>query len=157
MMSTKAHIVIVSILLLCSIACGASAANVTDDRHFFEEPTAIPFETWLFVAAAGLVFLVLAAMCGVVATGGLTIIFGIISTLLLSAAAFATPVTGFYSYVVNSSTNATSQATPVVWGAFQPWMMWLMWGLASVAFLIFVLGILLLFKEQKAAEDMYWI
>lgn len=152
----KTQLVLCVALLMCLITTTVSA-NVTDTRTYFGEETAVPFEIWVLLFGAGLLFLVLASITGFSANGGLTLVFGIISTLFLSGSAFATPVTGFYSYVTNTSTNATSQATPVVWLIFQPWMMWLVWGLATVAFLLFVFGILILFKEQKEAEEMEWL
>lgn len=149
-------------ITLCVIAITAASGNVTDERTYFEEDTSIPFETWLVLMGAGLLFLVLALLSGFGARhGGLTMVFGIVSTLFLSATAFATPTTGFYSYVANSTTNASSQATPVVWGAFQPWMMWLVWGVASIGLIMFFMGVLLIFvdiKDQKEHdENMDWI
>ena len=140
---------IVAVSALCAPAC-ADVSNAT----YLEEETAIPFAVWAVLFLAGMAFMVLAIFAAFSGGGGITILLGLISMMLLAAAAFAAPVTGTFDYITNSTTGAT---TPVVWLAFQPWMMWLVWGFATIAFLMFVLGILNLFKEQKAAEDMYWI
>lgn len=145
-------IVIIGLLLM------VSCVSAIENRSYIAEETAIPFEVFVVLVGIGICFLLCAAATGFARIGGLTIVLGLLSTGFLSVAAFASPTTGFYSYVsvVNTTSNAT-EITPMVWLILQPWMMWLLWGLATIAFLLFVLGILNLFREQKDAEEMYWI
>lgn len=143
---------IIALMLITAVS-----ANVTDERTYFSEETAIPFETFVLLSGVGLLFLVIATFTGFSYWGGPTMIFGLISMGFLTVSAYAAPVTGFYSYVTNSTTNATAQATPVVWLVMQPWMSWLLWGMAVVAFLLFSFGVLILFRERAHEEDMYWV
>jgi hypothetical protein len=150
--------IVVAILLIATTITSVSAVNITGERTYFAEETAIPFEVFVLLLGVGMVFMILAAITAFTgASGGITMVFGLISFGFLTGTAFASPTTGFYSYITNTTTNATSTVTPVVWLIMQPWMMWLLWGMASISFLLFVMGILNLFKEQKDAKDMYWI
>lgn len=136
---------------------GVASANVTAERTYFAEDTAIPFEFFIVLLGVGLVFLVMSTITGFNWNAGMTMIFGLIASLFLTASAYAAPVTGFYSYVSNTTSDATSQATPTIWLVAQPWMSWLCWGLALIAFLMFVFGILLLFREKAEEEEMHWV
>lgn len=154
MIQNRSILLLLFLLILIPSVC---SANVTDERIYFAEDTAIPFEVFVLMLGIGLVFLILAAMAGFAYEGGLTMVFGIVSTAFISVAAFAAPVTGFYSYVTNSTANASSQATPVVWLVMQPWMMWLVWGMATISFILFVFGILILFRDRKERNEMDWL
>lgn len=127
------------------------------NASYFGEETTIPFEIFVLAFGAGMCFLVLSVISGFSYNAGLTMIFGLIATLFLAVSAYASPVTGFYSYITNTSANASPQATPVVWLIFQPWMMWLLWGMSLIAFLLFVFGILLLFREHAHEDEMEWV
>jgi len=153
MKTTKILITMFALLLLV----GITSANVTDERSYFSEDTAIPFEMFVVLAGVGLLFLVIATFTGFSYWGGPTMIFGLISCGFLTVSAYAAPVTGFYSYVTNSTTNATAQVTPIVWLVMQPWMSWLLWGMALVSFFLFVFGILILFRERAHEDDMDWV
>ncbi len=152
MMSTK----YISFLLLLLLVTAVSA-NVTDERAYFSEETAIPFEMFIVLAGVGLLFLVFATFTGFSYWAGPTMVFGLISSGFLTVSAYAAPVTGFYSYATNASANATATVTPVIWLIMQPFMSWLLWGMATVAFLLFVFGVLILFREKAVADDMYWV
>lgn len=145
------------VLLVMLALVGVASANVTDERTYHVEETAIPFEVFGLLLGLGMLFLVIATITGFSYNAGMTMIFGLVSSLFLTASAMAAPVTGFYSYIGNTTTNATASVTPTIWLIMNPWMGWLCWGLASIAFLLFVFGILILFRERAHEEEMYWV
>lgn len=148
----------VAALFLILLVLAVPAMAETTSRTYFEEDTAVPFTVWALFTVLGVVLLIISILSGFSRNAGITIVIALISLMFLSVAAFAAPVTGFFDYtIIENTTSGGEDAIPTVWLAFQPWMMWLLWGLATIAFLMFVLGILNLFREQKAAEDMYWI
>lgn len=151
----KTHLALLLLaIIICNVGIVAAAANYTttaQQRVYFTEDTAIPIELYLILISMGVIFLIVSFLT-------VNIIPPIFAFASFSAAAFASPMVGFFDYqtvqTINSTTgNVTLNIVPVVSLAVQPWAMWLLWGMATISFLAIVRVILIYFIELKEVEE----
>jgi len=140
-MSKLTQSIFLMFILLCLITPALAADyNITvQNRTYWSEDTAVPFELFALLIILGVVFL---GASFAVSSPVHIIILSILGMAFLAASAFAAPVVGFFNYESFTSTNLTSgnvslNFVPSVSLIAQPWVSWLLWG----AFLIGLVNI----------------